>query len=66
MLSRDRVIENLKGMGATPRLIPLGAASHPYWLNWGQPSEGARLLTNAGCARCDEDHISVTEAGGHG
>ena len=56
ILARDRIVENLKGHGPTPRLIPLGVASRPYWLKWGPASQDTSLLTNAWCARCDEAH----------
>jgi hypothetical protein len=56
ILARDRIVENLKGHGPTPRRIPLGVASRPYSLNWGPTNKGARLLTSALCARCDEAH----------
>ena len=44
---RDRKFRDVVGMGATPRLIPLGVASRPCWLNWEPPNKGARLLTSA-------------------
>jgi hypothetical protein len=61
ILARDRIVENLKGHGPTPRLVPLGVASRPYWLNWGPASQGARLLTNARCATCDAAHNARRE-----
>jgi hypothetical protein len=56
-LLHNRLVENLKGHGPTPRPIPLGVVSHPLsTLSWVQPSRGTRLLSSRSGALCDAGH----------
>ncbi len=46
MLLRDRAIENLKRMGPTPRVIPLGVASYPVVAQLGAAGHWRKICSN--------------------